>query len=84
MDAAFVLLLFAGFIILGIAIGRSRAFPASSGALIAGGWLLFMISAPLALFVFRPLWILVILGTVMLGTGLAWIGFVLFNSTAPV
>jgi hypothetical protein len=84
MDAAFVLLLLAGFIFLGVAIGRSRAYPASSGVLIAGGWLLFMISAPLALFVFRPLWVLVILGTVMLGAGLAWIGFVLFNSTAPV
>jgi hypothetical protein len=84
MDAAFVLLLFAGFIILGIAIGRSRAFPAWSGALIAGGWLLFTVSAPLALFVFEPLWILVILGTVLVGAGLAWIGFVLFNSTEQV
>ena len=82
MDAAFVLLLFAGFLVLGIAIGRSRAFPAWSGVLIAGGWLLFTISAPLALFVFEPLWILVILGTVILGAGLAWIGFVLFRSRA--
>jgi hypothetical protein len=79
MDGLFVLLLFPGFILFGIAIQRSHTLPAWSGILIAAGWSLFMISAPLALLVFEPLWILVILGTVLLGLGLGWVGYVLLS-----
>jgi hypothetical protein len=79
MDGLFVLLLFPGFILFGIAIQRSHTLPPWSGILIAAGWSLFMISAPLALFVFEPLWILVILGTVLLGIGLGWVGYVLLS-----
>jgi hypothetical protein len=79
MDGMFVLLLFLGFILFGIAILRSQVFPPWSGILIASGWTLFMISAPLALFVFEPIWILAILGTVMLGLGLAWVGYALLS-----
>ncbi|HSJ86784.1 MAG TPA: hypothetical protein VK909_06200 [Anaerolineales bacterium] len=79
MDGLFVLLLFPGFILFGIAIQRSHVFPPWSGILIAAGWSLFMICAPLALFVFEPLWILAVLGTVMLGFGLAWVGYVLLS-----
>ena len=79
MDGLFVLLLFPGFILFGIAIQRSHALPAWSGILIATGWSLFMISAPLALFVFEPLWIFAILGTVMLGLGLGWVGYALLS-----
>jgi hypothetical protein len=79
MDGLFVLLLFVGFILFGIAILRSQVFPPWSGILIASGWTLFMISAPLALFVFEPLWNLAILGTVMLGLGLGWVGYVLLS-----
>ncbi|HLO28790.1 MAG TPA: hypothetical protein VK249_06630 [Anaerolineales bacterium] len=79
MDGLFVLLLFLGFILFGIAIQRSHVFPPWSGILIASGWSLFMICAPLALFVFEPLWILAILGTVMLGLGLGWVGYLLLS-----
>ncbi|MGE5464759.1 MAG: hypothetical protein ACM3PS_15465 [Syntrophothermus sp.] len=79
MDGLFVLLLFLGFILFGIAILRSQVFPPLSGILIASGWTLFMISAPLALFVFEPLWNLAILGTVMLGLGLGWVGYILLS-----
>jgi hypothetical protein len=79
MDGLFVLLLFVGFILFGIAIMRSHVFPRGSGLLIAAGWSLFMICAPLALFVFEPLWILAVLGTAILGSGLGWIGYVLFS-----
>ena len=77
MDGLFVVLLFSGFILFGIAIQRSQIFPPWSGALIATGWSLFMICAPLALLVFEPLWIVAVLGTVMLGLGLGWVGYVL-------
>jgi hypothetical protein len=80
MDGLFVVLLFSGFILFGIAIQRSQIFPPWSGVLIATGWSLFMICAPLALFVFEPLWILAVLGTVMLGFGLGWVGYVLLFS----
>ena len=79
MDGLFVLFLFLGFILFGIAIQRSHVFPPWSGILIASGWSLFMICAPLALFVFEPLWILAILGTVMLGLGLGWVGYALLS-----
>jgi hypothetical protein len=80
MDGLFVLLLFLGFILFGIAIQRSHVFPPWSGLLIATGWLLFMICAPLALFVFEPLWILAVLGTALLGLGLGSIGYGLLSS----
>jgi hypothetical protein len=83
MDGLFVLLLFIGFIFFGIAVQRSHALPPWSGILIASGWTLFTISAPLALFVFEPLWIIVILGTVMLGLGLAWVGYALVSGKEP-
>jgi len=79
MDGLFVLLLFLGFILFGIAIQRSHVFLPWSGILIATGWSLFMICAPLALFVFEPLWILAVLGTVILGLGLASVGYVLMT-----
>ena len=82
MDGLFVVLLFSGFVLFGIAIQRSQIFPPLSGVLIATGWSLFMICAPLALFVFEPLWILAILGTVMLGLGLGWVGYVLLFGKA--
>ena len=79
MDGLFVLLLFLGFILFGIAIQRSHVFLPWSGILIATGWSLFMICARLALFVFEPLWILAVLGTVILGLGLASVGYELMT-----
>jgi hypothetical protein len=79
MDGLFVLFLFLGFLLFGIAIQRSHVFPPWSGILIATGWSLFMICAPLALFVFEPLWILAVLGTVILGVGLGWVGYILLS-----
>ena len=80
MDGLFVVFLLAGFIVFGIAISRSHAFPFWCGILIATGWSLFMISAPLALLVFEPLWFFAVLGTVILGLGLGWVGYVLLSS----
>jgi hypothetical protein len=80
MDGLFVLLLFVGFILFGIAIQRSHVFPPGSGILVATGWSLFTVGAPLALFVFEPLWILAVLGTAILGSGLGWIGYGVFSS----
>jgi hypothetical protein len=77
MDGLFAVFLFLGFILFGLAIQRSRIFPPWSGILIATGWSLFMIFAPLALLVFEPLWVVAVLGTVMLGLGLGWLGYVL-------
>jgi hypothetical protein len=79
MDGLFVLLLFLGFILFGIAIQRSHVFPAWSGTLIATGWSLFMICAPLALFVFEPLWLLAVFGTIILGLGLGSVGYGLLS-----
>lgn len=79
MDGLFVLLLFPGFILLGIAVRRSHTLPPWSGILIATGWSLFMICAPLALLVYEPAWILAVLGTVMLGFGLGWVGYALIS-----
>ena len=79
MNGLFVLLLFLGFILFGIAVQRSHVFPPWSGILIATGWSLFMICAPLALFLFEPLWILAVLGTVILGFGLGSVGYVLLS-----
>ena len=61
MDGLFVLLLFVGFILFGIAIQRSHLFPPWSGISIATGWSLYMNCAPLALLVFEPMWILAVL-----------------------
>lgn len=80
MDGLFVLLLFVGFLTFGIAIQRSHAFPFWSGILIASGWTLFMISAPLALLVLEALWILAITGTVLLGLGLGLAGYSLMKN----
>jgi hypothetical protein len=79
MNALFVLFLFLGFILFGIAVQRSHSFLPWSGISIATGWSLFTICAPLALFVFEPLWILAILGTVVLGLGLGSVGYVLLS-----
>jgi hypothetical protein len=83
MNGLFVLLLFLGFILFGIAIQRSHVFPPWSGISIVTGWLLFMICAPLALLVFEPLWILAVLGTVILGLGLASVGYALVSGNVP-
>jgi hypothetical protein len=72
MNGLFVLLLFFGFIVFGIAIQHSHVFPPWSGILIATGWSLLTICAPLALFIFEPLWILAVLGTLILGTLIVW------------
>jgi hypothetical protein len=79
MDGLFVVFLFLGFILFGIAIQRSRVFLPWSGILIATGWSLFTICAPLALFVFEPLWTLAVLGTVILGLGLGSVGYVVLS-----
>lgn len=79
MTGLFVVLLFLGFIFFGIAIQRSHAFPPWSGILIATGWSLFTICAPLALLIFEPLWILAVLGTIILGLGLGSVGSVLLS-----
>ena len=79
MNGLFAVFLFLGFILFGIAIQRSHVFLPWSGILIATGWSLFIICAPLALLVFEPLWMLAVLGTVLLGFGLGSVGYVLLS-----
>ncbi len=82
MNGLFVVLQLVGFPLFGIALRRARDLPAWSGILIAVGWPLFIIASGLALTVFEPLWNLAVLGTFLLGVGLAWAGYAMWSEKA--
>jgi hypothetical protein len=79
MDGLFVLCLLVGFILFGIAVRRSPDLSPWSGFLIAAGWPLFMLGGALSQAVLEPLWSLAILGTILMGLGLAWVGYALWS-----
>ncbi len=79
MDGLFVVLLLIGFVAFGIAISRTRVFPPWSGILIAVAWPLYMVGAALSLQVFEALWIVVIFAAILMGAGLARIGYALWS-----
>ena len=78
MDALMVLCMFPGFILFGIAMHRSLAFPRWSGLLVALGWPLFIIMSAMSLFLLPQLWIFAIFGTILAGAGLASAGYAMW------
>ena len=65
----------AGFGILGVSMARSRVIPRWSGILVAVGAPLFLVGAAIALLVSPTFWFVTILGSLALGSGLAWSGY---------
>ena len=70
---------FLGFIFFGIATLRARVFPRQAGILMAIGSPLQLVGGVLSQFVFEPLFVVVILGALALGLGLAWAGYSLWS-----
>ena len=70
---------FLGFIFFGIATLRARVLPRQSGILMAIGSPLQLVGGVLSQLVFEPLFIVVILGALALGLGLAWAGYSLWS-----
>ena len=64
-----------GFVILGIAVTKSRVFPRWSGIFMAVGAQLHLVGFAIALLVSPALWFVAILRGVLLGSGLAWCGY---------
>lgn len=79
MDGLFVMCLLFGFLLFGIAMRRAPDLPRWCGILLAAGWPLFMVGSVVSLVIFEPLWALAILGTLLLGLGLAGAGYVLWS-----
>ena len=63
-----------GFVILGIAVTKSGAFPRWSGILIAVGAPVHLLGFGVAQLGSPALWFVAILGSLILGAGLAWCG----------
>jgi hypothetical protein len=68
----------------GIATLRARVLPRQSGILMAIGSPLQLVGGVLSQFVFEPLFIVVILGALALGLGLAWAGHSLWSQRGSV
>ncbi|MGI8514040.1 MAG: hypothetical protein ACR2NT_02675 [Acidimicrobiia bacterium] len=65
----------AGYVILGISIAKSRVFPRSSGILIAVGAPAHLVGFGVAQLASPALWFVAVLGSLALGSGLAWCGY---------
>lgn len=65
----------AGFVILGIAVARSRAFPRWSGIFMAVGAPSYLVGFGIALLASPAFWFVAVLGSLLLGSGLAWSGY---------
>lgn len=65
----------AGFVILGMAVARSRVFARRSGILMAVGAPTHLVGAGIALLGSPAFWFVAILGSLALGSGLAWSGY---------
>lgn len=61
-----------GFVLLGLAIMRARQLPWWAGLLFVIGAPLFIIGPPIS-------WVVFVLGTVILGAGLSWLGYVIWS-----
>ena len=70
---------FLGSILFGIATLRARVLPRQAGILMIIGSPLQLVGGVLSQFVFEPLFIVVILGALALGLGLAWAGYSLWS-----
>lgn len=79
MNVLMMLFMLPGFILFGIAIQRSKVLPTWAGLFIAIGWPLYIIFGAISLEIFEPLWLLVILASILIGAGLVWIGYTLWS-----
>ena len=70
---------FLGFILFGIATLRARVLPRQTGNLMAIGSSLQLVGGVFSQLVFEALFIVVILGALALGLGLAWAGYSLWS-----
>jgi len=64
-----------GFVLFGIALTKTVTLPRSSGILVAVGAPSHLIGFALAQFLSPTLWFIAVLGSVALGSGLAWAGY---------
>ena len=73
-----------GFVILGIAVARSKVFPRWSGPSVAVGAPLHLVGFAIALLASPAFWFVAILGGLLLGTGLAGCGYRMWAKPAPL
>jgi hypothetical protein len=64
-----------GFVILGIAVARSKVFPRWSGIFMAVGAPAHLVAFGIAQLASPAFWFVSILGSLLLGSGLAWCGY---------
>ncbi len=83
VDGLFVVCLLAGFLLFGLALRRSRDLPHWAGLLAAAGWLLFMTGGALSLTIAPALWAVELLGAVLMGLGISWIGWTVWKEEMP-
>jgi hypothetical protein len=79
LNGLWVIGFFLGFIFFGIATLRARVLPRQAGILLTIGSPMQLVGGVLSQFVFEPLFIVVILGSLALGLGLAWAGYSLWS-----
>ena len=79
LSALLLIGFFPGFILFGIATLRAQVLPPRSGILMIIGSPLYLVGAVLGLLFFDALWTIAILGTLALGSGLAWAGYSLWS-----
>jgi hypothetical protein len=72
-----------GFILFGIAMAKTAAFPRTSGLLVAVGAPSQVLAFALAQTVSPALWTVAILGSLALGAGLAWPGYQMWQARHP-
>lgn len=64
-----------GFVLLGIAIMRARQLPRWAGLLLVVGAPLFIVGPPIS-------WVVFVLGAILLGAGLSWLGYTLWSTSS--
>jgi len=69
-----------GFALFGIAMIRTASLPRTSGILVAVGGPAHLLGFGIAQFVSSIFWIIAILGSLSLGAGLAWPGYLLWRA----
>ena len=73
-----------GFILFGVGMLRAGVFPMQAGLLVAIGTPVNLIGGALALTITPALWVVAVLGALLLGSGLAWAGFWLWNGRVVI
>ena len=72
-----------GFVLFGIAMAKTAAFPRTSGLLVAVGAPSQVLAFALAQTVSPAMWAVAILGSLALGAGLAWPGYQMWQARHP-